>query len=102
MEKSICDNEAKLKFKSLGNDNKLNNGVTDDDRKEDGGGDDNSYYDGPTDEGESLDDLILECAEYERISKKYYYPYSVDGFLLVLNAYGEATGLRNIQNYGQY
>lgn len=41
-------------------------------------------------EADSLENSILECAEYKRVSKKYYYPYKVDDFHMAINAYAEA------------
>ena len=34
--------------------------------------------------------MVLECAEYKRISKKYYYPYGIEDFYLKINAFAEA------------
>ena len=75
LEKSTCDEESQNRFKELGNDSS----IEDED-------DDNSDLE----KLESEDDVVLECAEYKRTSKKYYYPYGVEDFYLKINAFAEA------------
>merc|ERR1712106_302579 len=86
LEKSTCDLESQNRFRELGNDNST----------EDEGDEDEPL----TTEDESIDsiddasledeDMVLECAEYKRISKKYYYPFGVEDFYLKINAFAEA------------
>jgi len=132
LEKSVCDQETRRKFKSLGNTGSKDevggdskdkyeddhehdtDGSNDNDeagegssskskllksngirkkRGENGGKElHNHHSDSSLEscEDDSLENTILECAEYKRVSKKYYYPYKVDDFHIAVNAYGEA------------
>jgi len=87
LEKSTCDSESQNRFKELGNDN-----TTDDESDYE---DDTSSSEGDTventqDKTEDDENMVLECAEYKRTSKKYYYPYGIEDFYLKINAFAEA------------
>jgi len=135
LEKSVCDQETRRKFRSLGNkgskdevgghskdryedDHEHDTDVSDEDKYKDNHEDSSSKSkllksNGiPKKRGEngkntslescdddSLENSILECAEYKRVSNKYYYPYKVDDFHIAINAYGEALEFCSNKKY---
>jgi len=87
LEKSTCDAESQNKFRELGNDNATEEDEADYESDSD---DEKLENEEDTTEDADNDDMVLECAEYKRTSKKYYYPYGIEDFYLKINAFAEA------------
>lgn len=96
LEKSTCDAESQNKFRDLGNDNitEKDDGDYDSDSEDDKSENYEEIKENEEDTKENAkddnDDMVLECAEYKRTSKKYYYPYGIEDFYLKINAFAEA------------
>ena len=77
LEKSTCDQESQARFRELGNNNSTHDEDESADVKE-------------SSSSEEDENMVLECAEYKGISKKFYYPYGVEDLYLKINAFAEA------------